>query len=414
MRRLTLSLTALTPTSMGGYDTQVKRKLNGDELVEPPRPTSIRGVWRWWLRAFAAGAAFDEGLDEVEAAMKVAQDLLGTAGIKEERGHQSKFLLRVMEGQGKVIDLSQPDKYSKVPRIRLLSLGKRPRTAFFGSQKLPLTLARSTWKRPCTAFSDQYRFSVEVVTPYKGVDVKSGLSTLLCGLLLGGVGKISRRGFGSLKVAIEGDPLPELQEWKEVLKEGEVFNLNEVKSKLRNAIDLTYNAVKEKVKNMKVMEREEGYEGELPRVPAMAKKGSASKIYLACWEKDVASALEHIGNICTQARPAGAQRNAVKPKPLPSKLMEEKYPTWVLGLPRGQRIRGVKGEGLRRASPIIFKVLSSFKEKTLVVATTLISSDWPKVEKGDLSQKVKATIVKAAIEKVRKHLNQYGFEGVWP
>ncbi|MEM3136993.1 MAG: type III-B CRISPR module RAMP protein Cmr1, partial [Thermofilaceae archaeon] len=43
-------LTAVTPILIGGYDTRTSHEVGREGL----RPSSIKGVWRWWARIFVS------------------------------------------------------------------------------------------------------------------------------------------------------------------------------------------------------------------------------------------------------------------------------------------------------------------------------------------------------------------------
>ncbi|MCX8205286.1 MAG: type III-B CRISPR module RAMP protein Cmr1 [Candidatus Nezhaarchaeota archaeon] len=423
IRRLFIRATALTPISMGGYDQQVEHEVDRRRLLEPPRPTSIRGVWRWWARAIAAGVAFDEGLDEVRAAIEVSNELLGFAG---DRGaSRSKFqITSVSDSTPRLIDLSRDPRYRNIPRVRLLR-GAR-----------------------CTAYDAGYRFSVEVRALSKDEDeVRAGFYTLLCSLMLSGVGKMSRRGFGSLSMSIEGD-LDELGEWRKVISNVAKADEQAAMEGVRRAIDMARGAVEPLAPRLE----RKPESGALPKIPSVAKEPIESmgrlvpaKVYLATWRVDPAESLMCIGNICTRAAFFSSASGERMPS-LPCKLLkishprdqpEDEYvesnPVCILGLPRsvmGTGYRIVDKDVSRRASPIIFKVLASQRGQTLVLATTLVSSDWPReVEwrrgrrrtrregedepvpvKIDLSEDKIAPVM----EGVRRHLGQYGFKEVWP
>jgi CRISPR type III-B/RAMP module RAMP protein Cmr1 len=54
---LTLELRNITPTIIGGYKATTFSPSLG--IAERFRVSELKGVWRWWFRALAAGALWD-------------------------------------------------------------------------------------------------------------------------------------------------------------------------------------------------------------------------------------------------------------------------------------------------------------------------------------------------------------------
>lgn len=418
---LVLRLHALTPTSMGGYDQQVTRQLDNQKLSEPPRATSIKGVWRWWVRAFAAGVAFDNGLDEVEAAMEVARNLLGFAGEGGKTKRSEFQIMAVPSLTGQSIDLSKENNYREIARIRLLR---------------GIT---------CTAYNIEYSFSLRVRALCQDEEkIKAGFSTMVCSLLLSGVGKISRRGFGSLSINVDSNFDEFKKEWSRIISDAsKVEDVEAVKRGIREAINKTREAITPLVRGPS---RERKM---LPKIPSMAGKHIVeaseqyglkelipAKIYLARWKMNMLDALGCINDICTRTPGRWLQQKLPRKRTLPCKLLSltnpvrqsaakkvRDYPACILGLPREAKRRGyiiAENDVKRRASPVIFKMLASQGNETMVLATTFISSDWPlSVEwRGKARQPIDIRLderkIAKVMEKVREHLGQYGFKEVWP
>ncbi|HEU97784.1 MAG TPA: CRISPR-associated protein Cmr1, partial [Fervidicoccus fontis] len=73
---LRLKVTNFTPLLVGWYEPNI---------VDPIglRPTELKGIWRWWARAFACGVLYDGGSNPLPSDLVkiVGKDLgLGYAG----------------------------------------------------------------------------------------------------------------------------------------------------------------------------------------------------------------------------------------------------------------------------------------------------------------------------------------------
>ncbi|MGC9115882.1 MAG: RAMP superfamily CRISPR-associated protein, partial [Fervidicoccaceae archaeon] len=124
---LRLKVTNFTPLLVGWYEPNI---------VDPIglRPTELKGIWRWWARAFACGVLYDGGCNPLPSDLVkiVGKDLgLGYAGgvnIDGKSAMPSKYIIRVNE-------TSEPPNFKKasinktdlkeLQRIVLL-LGGRP------------------------------------------------------------------------------------------------------------------------------------------------------------------------------------------------------------------------------------------------------------------------------------------------
>ncbi|RLI28747.1 type III-B CRISPR module RAMP protein Cmr1 [Candidatus Bathyarchaeota archaeon] len=407
---LMLKVHALTPISMGGYDQQIEHRINGQQILEPPRPTSIRGVWRWWIRAFAAGVAFDIGLDEVSAAIEVAHELLGSAG-RDGESKRSEFQIVTTGPAARAIDLSEESRYRGIARIKLLR-GAR-----------------------CTAYDSGYSFSIRVRSLCKNEEkVRAGFSTIICSLLLSGVGKMSRRGFGSLSIDVDSSLDAFRKKWRAIVSDAtNLRDAEAIKRGIKEAIDETRETIRPLIRRLKPSRRRAEDRAILPRVCSVAEKPVEkmrglvpAEVYFAVWEGDALAALKRINDLCTRASYGSIPCKLLKlsrPREAAEPARVKKHPVCILGLPRKVGYTGYEildRSVLRRANPVVFKILASGDGRTCVVATTLVSSDWPNALKwrGGRGSPVKIDLdedkIADVMEEVRKHLGQYEFKEAWP
>lgn len=338
--RAAFRLTVATPLSVGWYEPG---KL--DEMWYL-RPSSIKGLWRWWARAFVGGILYERGClksrgrkevlrvpDEASArriSEIVGRDLgLGYAG-EEEKSVASKFKISVRT-------LSRPQVYTaskgrgirwNLQRLKLLSLGKEVQYAEGG----------------------EFELDVEA----HGVDRKvftTSVGILAIALTLEGVGKGSRKGLGSLDVIrISGDftarPLPQLVE--------------EVRRSLDGIIG----------------DRCGETPRELPPMPIVSRKMGISSIHTA-----IGVDFPVLHNFFLRSQRARVLHGHFAAEDDLRRDLNE----WVLGLPREQKGTGYgidAREVNRRASTIMLSyhgprhALNPRGEPTGYL-TILVSADWP-------------------------------------
>ncbi|MFP3870971.1 MAG: type III-B CRISPR module RAMP protein Cmr1 [Syntrophobacteria bacterium] len=177
-RTIKVTLETVTPLFLGGADGRTP------ELRPPP----FRGMMRYWFRALAGGVVGDDG----QALKTIRQKEAEIFGSPDEKCGLSAVWVR----------LSTPD-YSRGCTARVL-----PHRGDTWTNHRGQTLRN----RPQPAIPPG-------VTPTLTLTLKPGAEmqklkmavwSLLVGLTLGGVGKRSRRGLGSLQVAEMGELPPEL------------------------------------------------------------------------------------------------------------------------------------------------------------------------------------------------------------
>ncbi len=164
---LTITLETVTPLFLGG----------AGNLTPEFRPPPFRGMMRYWFRALAGGIVGDD-----EQALKtIKQKESGIFGSPDEKHGQSAVWVR----------LSTP---MFTPKTYLL-LPHKDRPSF---PAIPpgVTLTLTLTLKP------------NAETP----KLEMAVWSLLVGLALGGIGKRSRRGFGSLRVTEVGEVPPDLSD----------------------------------------------------------------------------------------------------------------------------------------------------------------------------------------------------------
>jgi CRISPR type III-B/RAMP module RAMP protein Cmr1 len=413
-----LPIETLTPISLGGYDTKMSRQIGKVKIDEILRPSSIKGVWRWWTRAYLAGAAHD-AQHRTEDILEVVGALLGTT---REQASASRLILRVDVSRTKVKDAENSfNDIERIPRLMLLyakEIGvlRRIRRQEERRPIQPLIQALRELQDEkgypleevikmveSRRFNDAVSlFKEKVLSDFKhtfkqieGVlevyerssstltlnrdEVTLALGSLLTALKLGGLGKNSRRGFGSCSIRfneeffLNGQASKLIEALKLIENESAI---NKVKEGIRQLVNETYTAALRVIgagENVVLGERA------FPKIPSITRNSKAFKLLLFTNKK-----LDEIGG--SLVRTSQAPRNLVR------EIIGIKFPqqplrkplAWVLGLPRSARIRGRKTgyfipegrdgeEEGRRASPLIFSKLN----RNIWVLTLMFSTDFP-------------------------------------
>jgi CRISPR type III-B/RAMP module RAMP protein Cmr1 len=160
MRKISVRLEAVTPLFLGGADNRTP------ELRPPP----FRGMMRYWFRALAGGVLGDDG----RALKTIRQKESEIFGSPDEKRGQSAVWVRLSApkfASKSYLLLPHKDK----PKFSAIPPGVTP--------TLTLTLKPN---------AEMQRLELAVWS-------------LLVGLTVGGIGKRSRRGFGSLRVVETGE-----------------------------------------------------------------------------------------------------------------------------------------------------------------------------------------------------------------
>ena len=392
----TLQIRTITHTLIGGYNASpYSIQLN---LSEFPRVQEFKGLWRWWFRALIGGVLWESGLrgnELKEKTIKTSMDALGSLKSASKLILNVNLDLKEWESRFKKIKNIPTEKvsFSEVipscenkkcasfsfspipPRLLLLQMGLPQEVAgsriscFEPRASLSLTLKR----RPTSNISR--------------LEEKVALEALCLSLIFGGIGAITRRGFGATYVeAINGcdneDIKKDIKEPVEkIFKEGD-------EETLRNFID----QVMEDARDLLRVGSSETLQ-ELPDFPILS---SQNKIFR--WtsrklkleeDKEVDGILQKMGYEDTEAMRLLAWLGYSTMKAA-WKINNNKHPTdsdfnfhtWILGLPRevgGTGYKPVDEKYNRRVSSISLKPLRRMNNGSWdIMVYGFVSRDWPK------------------------------------
>jgi CRISPR-associated protein Cmr1 len=354
------------------------------------RPASLKGLWRWWARAFVAGVLYERGClhgvegggsvlkptpDEAGAISRIVGIELGLGYAGEKEAMSSRFRLNVRvirppnswyAGRGHSVRVD--NRYVNLQRMNLLSLSGRVEYAVGGDFEI----------------SVDYSGTREVFN--------AGVGILATALTLSGIGKGSRKGLGSLDITkVAG------------------FDARQI----REIIESVRQALARIVRNCG---------NRSPRPPPLPALTNAqlngaplAEVY------SVSLPLDHLHNFFLRSqRSKVTQRNYAA-----NDLLRERLEAWVLGLPREQKGTGYTFDGDRRASTF----MASYHTGRNIFGgtsflTVLISGDWPSEIKwtGAGSQSIKLdddkiiAAYKDALDEFKEYTAKLGgqIKRVWP
>lgn len=264
-----IGLENLTYLISGGYNAApFSAEL---ELWELPRAYSFKGMWRWWLRTLLNGALWEAGkLDEAKV-REVTGKLLGSTE------QASKLIIRVTTGSSAnpTSPTSIRDWKARKERLRIAPNDLLPGFPLKPSilpipPRLSLLLqARETDERLAERIScyppGALKITVEILgRPFTNIsfeECRVGISSLLLALIFGGVGAITRRGFGSLSL-ISIDLHESLQKYKQIMEEiKEAIDPNVIRNLLNKLVEESLDDARELlgIKSAMPLRREAGY-----------------------------------------------------------------------------------------------------------------------------------------------------------
>lgn len=360
---LRLTITNATPLLVGWYDPYIQDPIG-------IRVTEIKGIWRWWCRAFIAGAMFDQGMlcgrpdshilcaprrEEAEAISCLVGKILGLGYAGEHGGEASRFRLFIEKVEG---DTTATEFRDHLQRIRLLSLRRK------------VDLER---KVEGLDVEPRRRFTLTVEKVRRGgyEDAEDlALRTLIVSLQLSGIGKGGRRGLGSLDIVYVGT---------ELLPGVEIKNV-------KNFIEEVYNSSTEIVRKYKNKCRFETCSDNtsrepLPPIPAVSKRKFNNTNIFQIFRIDTKDNRDfsYVHNFFVRSERCKQLTNK---SDCVDDLRRYHY-AWFLGLPREQKGTGyiIKSKSIsRRPSPVI---LAYHSDKNRIFGqgafiSVFLSSDWPK------------------------------------
>ncbi len=357
---LRLELEGETPLFLGGYDTNFHPD-------DPFRTQSLKGLWRYWLRAYIAGAMHEIGLLKCEEGRYTVCDIRDRESLKKLRektedilgglGSASKFRIVVKEVRSETrYDRNIEQRVREAPRVRLLTLGHRRIT--YGTS---LHAEIEVRKAPHVKHLDEN-------------EVKLAFGSLLTALSLNGLGKMGRRGFGTFSIKIDGPSI-----FSRFLREKKLDF-----GKIKELISETLNAARSYI-------REEGRGSGIPPMDCISRVKvdlsdvqESSKLFdkkevpvftVIKAEKKGNRALDYVLDLQNFFYRPGRGRIlgfAITDADRSKDSLVRNRLSWFLGLPRSQKNTGYMNAE-RRAGPIHLAV-----HEDGAFFTLFLSGDWPK------------------------------------
>jgi CRISPR-associated protein Cmr1 len=354
MEHVTLELRLETPFLPGSVDPAVP------DPDWPLRPSEVKGIWRWWARALAAGALFERGLlhgaggrdvvktptwEEADCVSQIVGLDMGLGYVGRREAQVSCFRIKLEQ-----VSFAPPRDVSqglanRLQRVRLLTLGGR-RLQYIDRGSATLVVEEHV---PC---------------PLDGRSVEAALGALALALKLSCFGKGGRRGLGCFSVRAHG-------------RYSALFT-EEPKALIKRVAAAASAVVDRAAARCRRLQRRAPSSCELPPMPAL----SVAHRYDACVESPVAlkpymlvtvrgARWEDLHNFFL--RPA--RTRALHGDYSAQDELRQTLKAWVLGLPREQKGTGYRiiGGASRRASPLILAVAGN-----AAYLSVFVSADWPR------------------------------------
>lgn len=348
---LTARLYNDTPVFLGGYDTLYER----DDVSEGLRTQSLKGLIRYWMRVYYATQGY--GLNKISEGVN---SILG--GKKGKELVTSRVALKCYTQKEEIKKIkSVQQELKKIPRIKLLLLDKT---------NININYA--------TKLNAELRL-------YERGDLKENekklvIGSLVTGLLLSGLGKMSRRGFGCFSIEINEDTT---RIFRGLLND--IFSNNNLEIKaerIKEILTITMNSI-------------EKYSGITDSTIPPIHSFSNCKIYLVKLDPTKNDVIDHICSL--QRFTLRKSHNDINRRFL-----------WFLGLPRSQHNTGYSlpssNESARRASPLFISVHKNFA----IVSLFKSRDHYDKLRWSNTRESRDINIdVNRAFEEIDNALNQY-------
>jgi len=331
---------------LGGYDTRFHED-------DPLRTQSIKGLWRYWLRAYIAGALYEAG--KLKCKKECTSEICEKTGnILGSLNSASKFRLiidRVSFGEERLKDISGAQ------RIRLLRLGKLEKI----SDRKNLYAEIRIEKSPHIEKIDEN-------------ERKLAIGSLLTALSLNGIGKGGRRGLGTFSIEIDGFE-------GKFLKDNKI-NYNMLKELINETLDsarLYLNLGIERVYEIPPLDCISRVKIDLSDIDESISLFDKKKVPVFTIIKAEPKTRKEIEKMVIELqdffyRPGRSKRMSFKITSADESqdIITKKRLAWFLGLPREQKGTGYISDVNRRASPIHLAV-----HEGSALFTLFLSSDWP-------------------------------------
>ncbi len=379
-----------TPIIPGGHDTYT---VNERGEWEDIRPTALRGVWRWWIRALLAGILWEEGVRDYDyrKLALIESRLLGLGAVdsrigdRKIEGEATRLILSIEKVDTDVLAKPLPsnkfsipnnDRFTKrtkkgkiepnttailndyirrtrttsyesepwkillsIPRYALLCTGKsieETKTELYRRQPIPPGKLKLT-----VALRENKRFGKPLMKTSKIL----GSAALILALAWGGVGQATTRGFGKMgRISIVEDKLGVAKEiWSAI----SCFNGGDPRKLIENITKIVIeripgNELKEMLKQLGAGERTTKKESiKLPSTPTFHPETTMISIIrnpvirvrgYAYNTTDVWSTIVAIGRACLKLEWKALAR-------MNFRASGRRLHTWPLGLPRYMEVK---------------------------------------------------------------------------
>ena len=353
MELFSANLTNDTPVFLGGYDMLYGR----DNVNEGLRTQSLKGLLRYWMRVYLAGAGYKSIEEKVNSIC---------GGRIKEAMRASMIKLRCETFKDELDNMNRLNN-TNIARIKLLRLNKE------------LNFAKSL----------NVRISLHTINDMNKNDKILVVGSLVTGLLLSGIGKMGRRGFGCFTVNSEnGD-----KDIEDLIKSTRDAFSNSNPEKRIESINDIISTTRKYINSNNVSPNG------LPRIHAL--HPDYCKIFYLSFNKHKRplDVIRDLQNFVLRS-----SRSKLKSDPI-----TKNHLAWFLGLPRSQNNKGyIVNKGIsRRASPLFIAV-----HKDFALVSIFKSRDWPcKIEWSNKSKKVTIDIdeskINDAFDKVIETFNRY-------
>ncbi|MEM1622687.1 MAG: hypothetical protein QW543_00920 [Sulfolobales archaeon] len=383
MGKLEIVLENSTPLLVGWYRP---------ELADPRglRPTEVKGLWRWWARAFLGGVLYDKGIlkgrvgshvllrptpNEVKLISKLVGEMLGLGMAIGGESCASKFTLYI-EPLGAVSPKHMGEHSRDWQRVRLLTLGRKEEKSdseASATSSDKVLKGKKGEKKIVEGLDPGVRFKLHVEWDNERAPkyLETALSILLVALQFTGVGKGSRRGLGSLDI---------ISIYTKSWETPELWNLKD----LRELFYKIYEDCKKILDDSRLVEEyslkekavpDEGIQ--LPPFPVVSKRlvQETPVTKVGVMRYVVPTKFVEIHNFFLRSERCS---KLYKTKSCHDDLRRG-LAAWFLGLPRAQRGTGYQDKVSRRASPV-FLTFHTNKNQFGggVFMSVFLSGDWPR------------------------------------
>ncbi len=370
-----LELTSNIASFIGGYDTQ-------SHTWDSFRTQSLKGLWRWWLRAYIMGILHEKGLltfrpgrarlvelsrESIILIQKLTGRLLGST----ENSSRFRIVATIHRVSRERFCPNYYDIVCRYQRVRLLTVGGK-RISYIPNVTVRLIITERLSRREQLSREEIYL----------------GIGTLLTGLVLNGLGKMSRRGLGTYSIRLINDSTRTFSKYFDTRR---IFNYDKLPELVRETLlyceKYVSNIVRESSKKLSeippcdIISRTKipiPRKISAERLPKSAKGDllPVFSIYEVRWSN------KNVVNVCEELqdffyRPGRIRRYYGGPNTPHGHWQDiitvRKY-AWILGLPREQRGTGYIVHDIdRRASPIHVSV---HRDRAFI--TCFLSLDWPR------------------------------------